>query len=184
MKGKSIRKKAVLLFLLAISSTFIRLHAEDTTPKPYGDEEFTEWQKNLRRSEIIAFGSMPFVTAYVTLGYGLIGWGIVNCMFHDTTSPWYLNSPLNPLDKTSSVLKSDQQFAILCSSAVISIGLGIADFIINQKKDKDKILKSQEKEREREKIIVTPYTPEEAGNLLREKSLSGQNQNEEGKTEQ
>ena len=36
--------------------------ADSHTPLPYGEDEFYTWQKDLRRAEIITFGSLPFGT--------------------------------------------------------------------------------------------------------------------------
>ena len=45
------------------------LFCEDTTPKPYTDEEFSQVAKDIRRFEIITLGSMPFVTLDTMLVY-------------------------------------------------------------------------------------------------------------------
>ena len=62
---KHTKKIAFLIFFVSLFSVF-PIYAEDTTvsrtPDPYGAEEFKQWQKDLRRFEIISFGALPFVS--------------------------------------------------------------------------------------------------------------------------
>ena len=72
--------------------------AEDNTPKPYGEDEFPSWAYDIRRTEIITFGSLPFVTIGVSLVYGA-------ALYFNGT----LSSFPNPLDKSSDSFSEDQQ---------------------------------------------------------------------------
>ena len=62
---KHTKKIASLILFVSLFSVF-PVYAEDTkvskTPDPYGAEEFKQWQKDLRRFEIITFGALPFVS--------------------------------------------------------------------------------------------------------------------------
>lgn len=40
---------------------------------PYSDDEFTTWQKKLRRGEILLFGGLPIAFTVVNLGYAAFG---------------------------------------------------------------------------------------------------------------
>ena len=98
-----------LISLLVITCLFISsLVATDNT---YADVNFPQWTKDLRRTEIITFGSLPFVTLWTTVGYSLA----VKGEFH------------SPVDKSSSGFDTDDQKAIIGIAAATSIGLGLFD---------------------------------------------------------
>ncbi len=100
--------KKLISLLLMLSFLLTPLIAEDTT---YKDVNFPQWIKDLRRTEIITFGSLPFVTLWTTVGYSLIAKG----EFH------------SPLDKSSSGFDSGDQAAIIGIAAATSLGLGLID---------------------------------------------------------
>lgn len=138
------------------------VHAADTTsttPEPYTASEFPAWAKDLRRTEIIAFGSLPFVTLGVTLGFGAYTYAIGET-----------SSFPNPLDKSSQSFTTAEQLQILEMSCLVSAGLGLTDLLINfiQRTNKEQRLKRIQSSQE--KILVTPLTPEEAAELIRKNS--------------
>ena len=61
-------KKFIALLLLI---TFSVCLFANTTPEPYGDDEFPDWANYLRRYEVITIGTLPFATLSVTTIYGL-----------------------------------------------------------------------------------------------------------------
>ena len=98
-----------LLFSLAPSS----LHAD--TAANFDDIEFPQWAKDLRRTEIITFGSLPFVTLWTTVGYSLYEYGEFR----------------NPLDKSTDSFTEDDQWKIIKISAATCLALGLTDLTIN-----------------------------------------------------
>jgi hypothetical protein len=66
MKKKLIAK--ILIFSLLLN-TALPVFSEDTTPKPYEDDELPQTLKDIRRFEIITIGALPFVTLDATLAY-------------------------------------------------------------------------------------------------------------------
>ena len=100
-------KKLFCLFV-ALSLLAVPVCAEDTT---YSDINFPQWAKDVRRTEIITFGSLPFVTLWTTVGYSLAVYG----EFH------------SPLDKSSSGFTTDDQKRIIGIAAATSLGLGLFD---------------------------------------------------------
>lgn len=168
-------KKLIVFSLILLFSCSLSLFAADTknstTPEPYSKEEFPEWANDLRRSEIIAFGSMPFVTTWVTVGYGLVGmWIIPENPENEFCAKYHLSDFPNPLDKSKNIFTEDQIKLVVSVSAIISLGLGVTDFIINNSKRNKLRKEMQLKEELRGKSTVTPLTPEEAGELLRKNS--------------
>jgi hypothetical protein len=103
----------VHFFLICSKSLF----AADSTVviEPYTKQEFPQWANDLRRTEIIAFGSLPFVTIWVTVAYS----AIVNGEFH------------SPIDKSSSGFSTSDQERIMQIAALSSLSLGLADLAVN-----------------------------------------------------
>jgi hypothetical protein len=106
------------------------------TVEPYTKDEFPDWARHVRRTEIITFGSLPFVTLATTLGYGIFRY-----IDHDMNSSYFPN----PLAKTSSDanLSRDEQLTILAISAGISLALGLVDLTVN-------LIKERKAKKERE----------------------------------
>ncbi|MBO4404342.1 MAG: hypothetical protein J5780_03320 [Treponema sp.] len=120
--------------------------AESTAAEPYTEDEFPRWAYDVRRTEIITFGSLPFVTIGVTLCYGTY-------LYMNGT----LNSFPNPLDKSSDSFSTDQQLKILGMSLGASCALGAADLIVSlikHQKQKNKIRRMEENTK---KIQIDPY---------------------------
>ncbi|MCR4823282.1 MAG: hypothetical protein K5873_10485 [Treponema sp.] len=108
--------KFFISFLLFLSFSAGPLFAADSSSKTnYDDIKFPGWAKDLRRTEIITFGSLPFVTLWTTLGYSLVTYGEFR----------------NPLDKSTDSFTEDDQWAIIKISAASCLALGLTDFIIS-----------------------------------------------------
>ena len=60
---------AFLAFPLAAQSQNPPVPPDDTTPVPYGPDEFPGWSRSLRRTEIIALGLFPFAYLFTSLAY-------------------------------------------------------------------------------------------------------------------
>lgn len=118
-----IKRTAVIVaaILLLINVPVFPDSASSTEPVPYDKNEFPQWSKDLRRAEIVSFGSLPFVTIGVTMGYGSY------LYFTGSTSSFP-----NPLDKSGNSFSSEEQLKIFGMSLGISCVIGIVDFIINR----------------------------------------------------
>ena len=110
--------------------------------EPYTDEEFPQWSKNIRRSEIIAFGSLPFVTLTTTLVYSMYRY------YEHDYSYGYLPSPFAKSSDDAN-LDTDEQMKILGYSCAISAGLGVLDLVLTlmrqRRAEKQKKLINQQK---------------------------------------
>ena len=104
----------------------------------YDDIAFPQWAKDLRRTEIITFGSLPFVTIWVTLAYSEIKYG----EFH------------NPLDKSADGFSTDDQKQIMQFAALSCVALGVTDLTITLVR---RLVKNRKATRERppEAIVIT-----------------------------
>lgn len=132
-------KKIVSAFLI-IALLVIPACAKDST---YSDIAFPQWAKDLRRTEIIMFGSLPFVTLWTTVGYSLA----VKGEFH------------SPLDKSSSGFSSGDQARIIGIAAATSVGLGLFDlaFTLISRKIKAK----KRRDTSTDGVQVIPFSAEQ-----------------------
>lgn len=124
-------KKFIALLLLITFSVCLFANT-NTTPEPYGDDEFPDWANYLRRYEVITLGTLPFATLSVTTIYGLYRY-----IDHDFDK----NYIPNPFAFTSSAanLDKDEQKLILLSAIGVSVVAGTVDLIIHiVKKEKAK----------------------------------------------
>lgn len=134
-------KKIVSAFL-AVALLAVPAGAKDST---YSDITFPQWAKDMRRTEIIMFGSLPFVTLWTTVGYSLA----VKGEFH------------SPLDKSSSGFTTGDQARIIGIAAATSIGLGLFDlaFTLISRKIKAK----KRRNTNTDSVQVIPFSAEEPG---------------------
>lgn len=119
----------------------------------YDDINFPQWAKDLRRTEIITFGSLPFVTLWTTVGYSLYEYGEFK----------------NPLDKSTDSFTEDDQWKIIKISALTCVGLGFTDLVINliaRSRKESKLRKLQEMA----PYTVTPAKERQSARMLEEES--------------
>ena len=140
-------RKGIALLVLVFFA-FSVFADEKHTPEPYQDDEFPSWTIDLRRSEIVTLGSLPFVTLGATIGYSFFRYAANG--FNSDYLP-------NPLAKSSAAanLNSDEQVGIFISSGVISLIIGIVDFIIARiERRKADELTEYERIRQQDSVVV------------------------------
>jgi len=130
------KKLLSLLIILILCGSF--LYSEQTSN--YDDIEFPQWSKDLRRTEIITFGSLPFVTLWTTMAY----------------NGFKYNRISNPFSKSTSSLTTSDQKSIVAYSCAVCVGLGLTDLLINVIKRNYK--KSRIKTSDRNTITVMPLS--------------------------
>lgn len=112
-------KKYIFILFLIFNTCFIYAETDSTNQviddTTYDDINFPQWTLDLRRTEIITFGSLPFVTLWTTFGYSFATY----------------NEFRNPLQKNNGAFTEDDQKKVLMISACISLGLGLFDLIFN-----------------------------------------------------
>ena len=148
-------------FMLVLLSLYAPLHSESTNsenestePAPYTMEEFPQWSRDLRRSEIVTLGSLPFVALSVSTAYS-------SYMYFSGKKNTFPN-PFNQDDSYS----NREIFTIVGVSAGISAAVGLTDFFISymkrKKAEQERMLQQAQDEEK-----IRPISPEEAGELLR-----------------
>lgn len=128
MKIKGIKRTffLFLIFTFIFNANVFSADTTNTSPAPYEDDEFPQGLKDLRRFEIIALGSMPFVTLDVNIAYA-IGKPFYNCMQSGDWSNYTFTNPLT----ASADYSSDEIKGVIWTAVGISVGIAITDYIIN-----------------------------------------------------
>lgn len=137
------KKFLFLIFAFLILVKPVSLFAADSSSSSSGawdDLNPPQWLKDVRRTEIITFGSLPFVTLWTTVGYSLAVLG----EFH------------NPLDKSADGFDEDDQMNIIKISAATCLGLGAFDLGFNL--IKRAIVKKRGQKKEQHAIEVLPFS--------------------------
>lgn len=147
---KHTKKIAFLIFFVSLFSVF-PVYAEDTTvsrtPDPYGAEEFKQWQKDLRRFEIITFGALPFVSLLSFWAYD-IGRSIAH-KGDPAYNPWPIKDA-----KVAVSLTEKEQLGIFLTAVGISLGVAIIDLTYRSIKRAN--AKKLEEKNEDEAILLIP----------------------------
>lgn len=111
----------ILLLLFSLSPLF-----GDSLPdyEPYEEEEFPGWALDLRRGEVIFFGTIPFTFFASKLSYDLYRYAsnnfdsdLVPALFGNTTPP---------------VLNNDEKFQIILVSVSLSAFLAVLDYLLGK----------------------------------------------------
>ncbi len=144
-------KKIISIALLLVFSCGIVFSAEPTvTIEPYTKEQIPNWAKDIRRTEIITLGSLPFVTIGVTMGYSFY-----RVFSNDMNFSYFIN----PLSSSASAsLSEEEQKGLIISSVCISALIGLTDLTINF--IQRKISEKKEVELEKGSVIIEPVLPE------------------------
>ena len=147
---KHTKRIAFLIFFVSLFSVF-PIYAEDTTvsrtPDPYGAEEFKQWQKDLRRFEIITFGALPFVSLLSFWAYD-IGRSIAH-KGDPAYNPWPIKDA-----KIAVKLTEKEQLGIFLTAVGISLGVAIIDLTYRSIKRAN--AKKLEEKNEEEAILLIP----------------------------
>jgi hypothetical protein len=124
MKDKnrgSAKSVFLVVLLLALASHASAQNSFDTTG-------FPQWAKDLRRFEIVAFGSYPFTIFFATTGMDLYRWNAANGMdLNDLRyAPW-------PLKSTGAVEMDKEEYKkTMIIAAGASVAVALVDYLIVQ----------------------------------------------------
>ncbi len=147
------RRFIAVVLLCAFS---LPLFSEPTiTVEGYNEKEhrIPVWAKDLRRTEIITLGSLPFTTLGTKAGYTI--WRYFSHRFDSSFIP-------NPLAKTSdgAHLDSSEQKKVFAIAISTSLVLGITDFTITQiKRGIERREARAEQKKLEETVVITAVEP-------------------------
>ena len=127
------RKKTTLLVLLLLVS-IIGAQGQTTTPVNPDAINFPQWVRDVRRAEIVAFGSFPFAMFVSSFLMDMHRWRVESGLdFSDEGrryAPWPLKSAGGQAGSTG--MTSDEAGQVVALAAGISVAVAIADQIIVQ----------------------------------------------------
>lgn len=120
------KSKKIFSFCLFLFVSFTVFSQEqDNTPESYSKSEFPVFVQDLRRGEIITIGSYPFTLAAVGTGYSLYRY------FANDMDSSYMPNPFAKNYSNASLSKKEQA-TVMLTAAGLSIGIGLADFIVTK----------------------------------------------------
>jgi len=113
----------IIFFILFLSFISIAYSEEkkDRTPEPYGINEFTTWQKDLRRFEILSFGALPFVSLFSFWGYDMIR------SAKHPKDPGYYPWPVKQPDRYVALTEKEQKNVFFAAMG-LSVGVALIDY--------------------------------------------------------
>ncbi|MBO4386774.1 MAG: hypothetical protein J5817_07120 [Treponema sp.] len=151
----------------AFADTSGKSSSESEEAEPYSPDEFPNWSKKVRRAEIITLGSVPFTTLGVILTYGT----------YQYIKGESVSFP-NPFDSSKNY--DERQIKMIMGyTAAASCAIGLTDFLITFIKEKNAQRRLKKIRESTEQPTVTPITPEEAGNLMRQGNSKAQKEKSE-----
>lgn len=138
------RKSLLFIFVFLVLFDSFPVFSESLSSSgsagTWGDLNPPQWAKDIRRTEIITLGSLPFVTLWTTLGYSMAVLG----EFH------------NPLDKSSDGFDGNDQMNIIKISAAACLGLGAFDLGVNL--IRRAVVKKRGQKKEQRVVEVLPFS--------------------------
>ncbi len=119
-------KRLLAVFIIISTQSIQSGYTEENIKEPeeYQEDEFPQYLKDLRRGEIIFFGSIPFSFFFAFETYGIYRW-----ISHDTQAeyrPWPFESPARV------PYSPDETLLVIVSALSISFLIALADFIIGK----------------------------------------------------
>jgi len=115
-----------VLFFLLFTPQFEAAAQSASVPNVFDMTDFPQWARDLRRFDIITFGSFPFSMFIVTFATDMFRWNNANGMdFNDMRyAPW----PLKSAGAVDMTVEEYQRTILL--AAGLSLVLALTDFVI------------------------------------------------------
>ncbi|MCL2809725.1 MAG: hypothetical protein FWD24_06635 [Treponema sp.] len=128
-----------LLLLPGLQANAQNLSSTSPSQVTFNMEDFPQWAKDLRRGEIVAFGTFPFSLFFVSFTTGMIRWNDANGMDWSDQGRRYAPWPFQSAGGID--LTSDEFLFNILLAAGVSVTLAVADYLI--------VLNKRNKERQR-----------------------------------
>jgi len=122
-----------------------------TNPAPYQKDEFPAWLLDLRRADIVAFGSFPFMLFFTT--FAVDSYRFYSNDWDWRYAPWPLKAP------GAIEMDESQRIASFTVAAGLSLLVAVVDYCIVQHK------RAQQREAAppvlKPEIIIEPWNPDQ-----------------------
>lgn len=125
---------AAVAGLLAVAAAALPAE-EQHVPTPYAPEEFPAWIQDLRRAEIVFFGSLPFTLFYTFEAYDIgryLASGFDADGFDALLAPW----PFRSAAQIGAAYTPAEKGWLIASALVASLGVAVTDFLIVHRPEK------------------------------------------------
>lgn len=119
--------KKFILAAMLIAVLLVQVSAQKIDYEPYQKNEFPQWAQDLRRFEIVFFGTMPFSFLYTSMGYSLYRYGAHK--WDPSFAPAILGN------KTPQILTNSEKFEIVYTALSVSFTVALMDFILGKFSD-------------------------------------------------
>ena len=123
-------KKIALLFLLTAVPALLVPAQTNTAPSILESANIPQWVKDMRRWEIVAFGSIPFTMLTATFAMDMYRWQNANGM--DFTDEGRRYAPWPMKSAGAVVMEGKEQETVFIIAASLSVGIAMADQVIVQ----------------------------------------------------
>lgn len=100
---------------------------EEESHRPYTQEEFPGWLRQLRRAEIVFFGSFPITMVFTTLSYE--GFRLVRSVVEQ-------NAVAGTMATEFGSFSEDEKIGLLLSGAILAVAVSVVDFILERAESK------------------------------------------------
>lgn len=151
MKPQYVSKACICCILLLTHLVLFGQNSTkiNTSPEPWTKDEFPQWAHDVRRAEIVAFGSLPFTFFISTLVMDSVRYA--NNNWDARYAPWPLKGA-GAIDMTE-----DEKVQTFLFGCIGAIGVTLIDQIIIQVKRNQ--VKKVEESRKRSAILIEFETP-------------------------
>jgi hypothetical protein len=158
----NLKKNAALLLLLMVLPILnvpAQTNTDDAVPSILESKTIPQWVKDLRRWEIVAFGSIPFTMLTASFAVDMYRWNNANGMNFSNEGRRYAPWPLKSAGAIS--LERKEQETVFLIAGGLSLAIAFTDLIIVQIK-RHKARKRAEAIPVGSTIITRKPLPEEA----------------------
>jgi len=123
-------KQAVIFFLLLAAPAFLVPAQTNTNNNFFDLSGAPQWARDLRRWEIVAFGTIPFAMFTATFGMDMYRWNEANGMDFSDEGRRYAPWPLKSAGAIA--MESQEMEKTLIIAASLCVSVAFADLIITQ----------------------------------------------------
>ena len=100
---------------------------DEHVPEPYRPEEFPAWALDLRRAEVIFFGSLPFSLFLTFEAYDLGRFAASG--FDPLLAPW----PMRAGSEIAAGYSPGEKGWLIVAALTVSLGVSVADFLLERR---------------------------------------------------
>jgi hypothetical protein len=127
---KAWKKLTFLLLLITVPVFYITAQSTGNSGTAFVTPDMPQWARDLRRWEIVAFGSIPFTMFFAAFGMDMYRWNNANGMAFTAEGRRYAPWPMKSAGGVP--LTGKEQETVFLMAGGLSIAIAFADFAIVQ----------------------------------------------------